>query len=97
VFTLLIIARRVDIHSQTKNTIFNVYNYFKKLTNNHVNIKVVKYFRQAQHITADACGVSFSTVKKITTEDIKCIVNAKPEDEDSHSNPLFTSSWKKYK
>lgn len=57
---------RVDIHSQTKQTIFSVYNYLKKLSNNKPNPEVANYFRQTQKITAEACGVSLSTVKRIT-------------------------------
>lgn len=88
-------SRRVDIHSQTKNTIFNVYNYFKKLSNDKVNVEVANYFRHTQQITVDACGVSLSTVKRITSEGVKSMVNPKPED--GPSNISFTSPRKQYK
>jgi hypothetical protein len=94
-FLFLIISRHVDIHSQTKNTIFNVYNYFKKLSNNKVNVEVAKYFCQTQQITADACGVSLSTVKRITTEGVKSMVHSEPEV--GLSCISFTSSRKQYK
>lgn len=67
------------------------------MSNDHVNTEVAKYFRQTQQITADVCGVSISTVKRITTEGVKSIVNAEPEDSDGPSNPLFTSPRKQFK
>jgi transposase len=85
----------VNIYSQKKNTIFNVYNYFKKLSNDKVNVEVTKYFCQTQQITADACGVSLSTVKRITTEGVKSMVQAEPEV--GLSSVSFTSPRKQYK
>jgi len=86
---------RVDIHSQTKDTIFKVYNYFKKLSKDQTNPEVAKYFSLPQSVTAEACGVSLSTVKRITSEGNKSIVNAEPEA--GPSNPSFTSPRKQYK
>ncbi|VVC30439.1 Hypothetical protein CINCED_3A016052 [Cinara cedri] len=62
---------RLDVHSQTKNTIFNVYNFFKKLANDKNNPVVATFFRKSQEMTAEACGVSVGTVKRITSEGAK--------------------------
>lgn len=86
---------RADIHSQTKETIFNVYNYFKKLSKDQTHTEVAKYFHQPQQITADACGVSLSTVKRITSGGFKSMVSAEPEA--GPSKPSFTSPRKQYK
>jgi len=79
---------RVDIHSQTKDTIFKVYNYLKKLSKDETNPEVAKYFCLPQSITAEACGVSLGTVKRITSEGKKSM-NA--DSEAGSSNPSFTS------
>lgn len=62
-----------DIHSQTKNNIFNVYKYFKKLSNDKTNPEVVNFFKQSQQMTADACEVSIVPVKCITSEASKSL------------------------
>jgi len=82
---------RPDVHSQTKNTIFNVYNFFKKLTNDKNNPVVATFFRKSQEMTAEACGVSVGTVKRITSEGAKS-TTAEPV-----AGPSFTSPRKSYK
>jgi len=57
-----------DTHSQTKNTIFNVYKYFKKLSLDSSNPEIVTFFKQTQAKTAEACGFSERTVQRITAD-----------------------------
>ncbi|VVC25683.1 Hypothetical protein CINCED_3A009151 [Cinara cedri] len=64
---------RPDVHSQTKHTIFNVYNFFKKLANDKNNPVIATFFRKSQEMTAKACGISVGTVKRITSEGAKSI------------------------
>lgn len=59
---------RPDIHSQTKKTIYSVYNYFKKLSIDKSNLEVANFFKQTQQMTAEACEVSIATVRRITSE-----------------------------
>jgi len=59
---------RPDIHSQTKKTIYNVYNFFKTLTSKKEQPEVANFFRQCQERTAEACAVSLSTVQRICKE-----------------------------
>lgn len=59
---------RPDIHSQTKNTIYNVYNFFKMVASKKEQPEVANFFRQCQERTAEACGVSLSTVQRICKE-----------------------------
>jgi len=54
-----------DIHSQTKKVIFSVYNYFKVLSTDKNNPEI---FRKTCEVTAEACGVSFASVKRICAE-----------------------------
>lgn len=82
---------RSDVHSQTKKTIFNVYNFLKKLSNDRNNPVVATFFRKSQEITAEACGISVSTVKRITSE------GAKSTTAESVAGPSFTSPRKSYK
>lgn len=58
----------MDIHSQTKSTIYNVYTYFKTLAKCKDKPELADYFRQAQERTAEACAVSLSTVQRICKE-----------------------------
>lgn len=63
---------------------------------------MAKFFRQTQKITADACGVSLSTVKRITTKDVKSINSFEPVASTSRAslttlNPSFASPPKNYK
>jgi len=82
---------RPDVHSQTKSTIFNVYNFFKKLANDKNNPVVATFFRKSQEMTAEACGVSVGTVKRITAE------GAKETAPETTAGPSFTSPRKSYK
>lgn len=59
---------RPDIHSQTKKTIYNVYNFFKMLASKKDQPEVANFFRQCQEKTAEACAVSRSTVQRICKE-----------------------------
>lgn len=82
---------RPDIHSQTKKTIFSVYKYFKKLSNDKSNLEVANFFKQAQKMTAEACEVSIATVKRITSEASKSSCS------ESEPEPKFTSPRKTFK
>jgi len=82
---------RPNIHSQTKKTIFNVYKFFKKLSNDKMNLEVANFFKQTQQMTADACEVSLRTVKRITSEASKSSCS------ESESEPKFTSPRKTFK
>jgi len=82
---------RPDIHSQTKKTIYSVYKYFKKMSNDKTNPEVANFFKQAQQMTADACEVSVVTVKRITSEASKSLSS------ESESGPKFTSPRKTFK
>lgn len=79
-----------DIQAQTKRIIFNVYSYFKKLSKDSSQPEVAKYFIQAQKKTSEACGISVSTIKRITSEGSKAPT-------DSETGPCFTSPRKTYK
>ena len=61
-------STRPDIHSQTKKTIYNVYNFFKTLASKKDQPEVANFFRLCQERTAEACGVSRSTVQRICKE-----------------------------
>jgi hypothetical protein len=81
-----------DTRSQTKKVIFNVYNYLKKLATSD-DVALNKHFKQTQKITADACGVSLMTVRRVcaegsTTDDIS---------DSSQPGPSFKSPPKTYK
>lgn len=82
---------RPDIHSQTKKTIFSVYKYFKKLSNDKSNLEVANFFKQAQQMTAEACEVSIATVRRITSEASKSSCS------ESEEGPKFTSPRKTFK
>jgi len=79
-----------DIQAQTKNIIFNVYSYFKKLSKDTSQPEVAKFFIQAQKKTSEACGISLSTIRRITSEGSKAPT-------DSETGPCFTSPRKTYK
>jgi hypothetical protein len=57
-----------DIRSQNKRTIYNVYKFFKDISeqpehfSNNINV------HKTQYITAKACGVHRSTVQKVCKE-----------------------------
>jgi len=80
-----------DIHSQTKNTIYNVYKYFEKLSMDSSNPEIATFFKQTQTKTAEACGVSEKTVKRITAEGNKSSSASQAD------CPKFTSPRKTYK
>lgn len=86
-------SNRTEIHSQNKKVIFEVYKYFKKLSNDSTNPEVANFFRQAQKRTAEACCVSVDSVKKITAEGNK--LNS--DSETSNVDPTFSSTRKTYK
>lgn len=64
------------IKSGSRNIIYNVYNYFQKLTNevflNGVN------FAQVQEVTGQACGISQRSVQRICREAKECKNNDSP-------------------
>lgn len=80
-----------DTHSQTKNTIYNVYKYFKQLSMDSSNPEIATFFKQTQTKTAEACGVSEKTVKRITAEGNKSSSASQAD------CPMFTSPRKTYK
>jgi len=80
-----------NTHSQTKNTIFNVYKYLKKLSMDSSNPEIATFFKQAQSKTAEARGVSEKTVKRITAEKNKSSSTSEV------ACPSFTSPRKIYK
>ncbi|XP_060855104.1 uncharacterized protein LOC132946628 [Metopolophium dirhodum] len=84
-------SSQCDTHSQTKKTIYNVYKYFKKLSLDTSNTEIATFFKQTQAKTAEACGVSEKTVKRITAE------GNKSSSESQAACPSFTSPRKTYK
>jgi hypothetical protein len=60
-----------DIHSQTKKVILGVYNYLKVLGTDKNNPEFVNFFRKTREVTAEACGVSVASVKRICAEEKK--------------------------
>jgi len=82
--------QRHDIQAQTKHIIFKVYSYFKKLSEDSSHPEVAKFFSQAQQKTSEACGISVSTIKRITSEGSKIPSG-------SETGPCFTSPRKTYK
>lgn len=80
-----------DTHSQTKNTIYNVYKYFKKLSTDSSNPEIATFFRRTQVKTAEACGVGERTVRRIIAE------GKKSSSESQTAGPSFTSPRKTYK
>lgn len=79
-----------DIQAQTKNVIFNVYTYFKNLSKDSSHPEVANFFIQAQQKTSEACGISLSTIRRITSEGSKAPSG-------SETGPRFTSPRKTYK
>lgn len=85
-----------DTRSQTKKVIFNVYNYFKSLASSD-DMALQEYFKQTQKITADACGVSNTTVRRVcaegySTDDVSDLPQAGP----SFNSPRKTYKRRKY-
>ncbi|CAI6367969.1 unnamed protein product [Macrosiphum euphorbiae] len=78
-----------DIHSQSKQVIFRVYTFFKKLS--AMENLSAEFFKKTQLITAEACGVSERTVQKIFAE------SKKSENENvTCAKTLFKSPRKTY-
>ncbi|XP_022173446.1 uncharacterized protein LOC111035921 [Myzus persicae] len=61
-------AYNQDIHSQTKNVIFHVYNYFKTIATDKSKPEISNFFRETRIVTSKACGVSVASVKKVCSE-----------------------------
>lgn len=80
-----------DIHSQSKKIIFNVYTYFKNLAKDSSQPEVSKFFLQAQQRTSEACGIHIKSVKRITAEGSKALLNTES------GEPSFTSPRKTFK
>lgn len=87
-----------DIQSQSKQVIFHVYNYFKKLSSSDKEFPA-DFFKKTQNITAKACGVSLRSVQKVCSESkrLKMINDSTEESNNSVSPPNFTSPRKSYK
>lgn len=60
---------------QKKSIVFNVYSFFKKLAANPRKLN----FNQAQLLTAEACGISLASVKRVTRS--YCIVERLEDDD----------------
>lgn len=56
-----------DTRSQNNKVIFNVYNYLKNLATSDDEV-LKQHFKQTQKITADACGASLMTVRRVCAE-----------------------------
>lgn len=86
-----------DIHSQTKKVIFSVYNCFKLLAGDKNNPELSNFFRQTREVTAEACGVSLASVKRICAEGKKLALNKNDLDAGPSTKTLFKSPRKTYK
>ncbi|GBN93633.1 hypothetical protein AVEN_37209-1 [Araneus ventricosus] len=53
-----------DVRRQSKMVVFNVYSYLKELVSSKPNATVKELILQTQKLTADACGVSYKTVRR---------------------------------
>lgn len=84
-------SRSGDVHSQGKKIIYSVYSYFKKLSKDTSNPEVASFFLQAQQKTAEACGISIGTIKRITAEGSKAPLDLEK------TGPAFTSPRKSFK
>ncbi|KAF0731469.1 DDE 3 domain-containing protein [Aphis craccivora] len=72
-----------DLHSQSKKIIYNVYLFFKKLSES--NELYSDIFKKTQDVTADACGISKRSIQRICSEVKK--TDALPEEGPSFSSP----------
>lgn len=61
-----------NVRKQSKGIIFHVYNYLKDLMISKPEATVRELFSQTQRTTAEACGVSRSTVQRICAEADRC-------------------------
>lgn len=77
-----------DTHSQSKKIIFSVYNFIKMCSEKKDLDS--DFFKSAQKIAAQACGISYITVRRICTE-------AKKSSVDSDEEVQFQSPRKLYK
>ncbi|XP_050059675.1 uncharacterized protein LOC126550967 [Aphis gossypii] len=80
-----------DIHSQTKKVIYSVYNYLKVLATDKNFPEFAHFFRKTREVTAEACGVSVASVKRI------CVEGKKIEQDDKPITTSFKSPRKTYK
>lgn len=90
-------TRGRDITSQTKSTIFSVYNYFKRLVTNVPNMTVREAFHQTQKATSEACSVSLRTVQRVTLIGNTALVDNDKgsSDDDLDTNIVFPSPERK--
>jgi len=79
-----------DIHSQSKKIIYSVYIFLKQLSEK--SDLTADFFKSAQVITAQACGISHRTVKRICGEARKC-----DDPETPDASPTLISPRKGYK
>jgi len=77
-----------DTHSQSKKIIFSVYNFIKMCSEKKDLDS--DFFKSAQKIAAQACGISYITVRRICME-------AKKSSVDSDEEVQFQSPRKLYK
>jgi hypothetical protein len=75
-----------DIRSQNKRTIYNVYKFFKDISEEPEHFSNINVHK-TQEITAKACGVHRSTVQKVCNEAFNS----------SSDNQVFASPRKPYK
>lgn len=85
---------RQDIHSQTKKIIFSVYNYLKELATDNNYPEFAIFFRKTLEVTAEACGVSVASVKRICSEGKKLAEDDGPSA--SFKSPIKTYIQLKY-
>ena len=77
-----------DLHSQSKKIVYNVYLFFKKLS--ETSELDSNFFKKTQEITAEACGISKRSIQRICSE-------VRKSDELPEAGPSFTSPRKSYK
>jgi len=79
-----------DTHSQSKKIIYSVYSFLKELSKK--SDLTADFFKNAQVVTAEACGVGYRTVRRICAEGKN---NINPET--PNADPTFVSPRKGYK
>ena len=79
-----------DTHSQSKKIVYSVYLFLKELSKK--SDLTADFFKNAQVITAEACGVGYRTVRRICAEGKN---NINPET--PGADPTFVSPRKGYK
>jgi len=55
-----------DIHSQSKKIVYNVYLFFKKLS--ETKKLDSNFFIKTQDVTAEACGISKRSIQRVCSE-----------------------------